>query len=183
MNTCLDRVLQATTPKIFVREQERKPLAFPHYTHHRHGSPSSSVDNHIEQNSIYRPLLHAIKVQRHSDPYSIKWITEGPHRDIDAGECLHCKTVQSSDHKLCSSRSTLSNEPWVRNDPFPFEYDQSCPQFFVIDIIDLSVADLDATLSKITCKYLDVIVSLSLASHRCPSNSSSSSVCQLIEKI
>ncbi len=56
-------------------------MSFPHYTHHRHVSSSSSID----KNDLHRPFLHAIKAQRHSDPYSIKWITEGTHRDLDTG--------------------------------------------------------------------------------------------------
>lgn len=60
---------------------DRKPNSFPHYSHHRH-----NPDNHIEQPNIYRPFLHAIKAQRHSDPYSIKWITEGPHRELKNGK-------------------------------------------------------------------------------------------------
>jgi hypothetical protein len=79
----LDRVsLPITTTKSFINNQERKSPLFPHYSHHRHGSSSSSID----KNDIHHPLLsHAIKAQRHSDPYSIKWITEGPPRDLDPG--------------------------------------------------------------------------------------------------
>lgn len=60
--------------------QERKPVSFPHYTH-RHGS---SIDRN-NLNDGHRLFSHAIKAQRHSDPYSIKWITEGPHRETDSG--------------------------------------------------------------------------------------------------
>ncbi|CAF0819558.1 unnamed protein product [Rotaria sp. Silwood1] len=69
-----------TTTLSFINDQERKPISFSHYSHHRH--VSSSIDKN-DHNDIHRPLLHAIKVQRHSDPYSIKWITEGPHRDMN----------------------------------------------------------------------------------------------------
>ncbi|CAF0963417.1 unnamed protein product [Adineta ricciae] len=62
----------------FLSNPEYKPLSFPHYSHHRHDSSSSAVHKHEQ-----RPFLHAIKAQRHSDPYSIKWITEGPYRDTD----------------------------------------------------------------------------------------------------
>jgi hypothetical protein len=71
-----------TSTNSFVNNPERKPISFPHYTHHLHGSSSSSID---KNDDIHRSFLHAIKAQRHSDPYSIKWITEGPPRDIDTG--------------------------------------------------------------------------------------------------
>ena len=78
----LDRVALPSTARPTHHERERKPVLYSHYTHHRHSSSSSSsVDKIAESNNIYRPFLHAIKAQRHSDPYSIKWITEGPHRD------------------------------------------------------------------------------------------------------
>jgi hypothetical protein len=70
-----------TSTKSLINDQERKPIAFPHYSHHRH--VSSSTDK-TEPYDIHRPFLHAIKAQRHSDPYSIKWITEGPQRDTDS---------------------------------------------------------------------------------------------------
>lgn len=69
------RVPSASTSRTSLHD--RKPNSFPHYSHHRH-----NPDNQIEQPNIYRPFLHAIKAQRHSDPYSIKWITEGPHREL-----------------------------------------------------------------------------------------------------
>ena len=71
----------STSTKSFLNNQERKPISFPHYSHHRHDSSSSSSIYKTE----HRPFLHAIKAQRHSDPYSIKWITEGPYRNIDTG--------------------------------------------------------------------------------------------------
>jgi len=81
----LDRALVSTSTKSFINNQERKPVSFPHYSHHRHGSSSSSLIDKNDHNDIHRPFLHAIKAQRHSDPYSIKWITEGPNRDSDTG--------------------------------------------------------------------------------------------------
>jgi hypothetical protein len=80
----LDRVSVPTSTKSSINNPDRKTISFPHYTHHRHGSSSSSIDK-TEHNDIHRPFLHAIKAQRHSDPYSIKWITEGPNRDADSG--------------------------------------------------------------------------------------------------
>jgi hypothetical protein len=71
-----------TSTKSLINNQERKTISFPHYTHHKHGLLSSSS---IDKNDNQRPFLNAIKAQRHSDPYSIKWITEGPNRDIDTG--------------------------------------------------------------------------------------------------
>ncbi len=78
----LDRVSLSSSPQSFLNDQERKPISFPHYSHHRHESSSSSIHK-TEHNDIHRPFLNAIKAQRHSDPYSIKWITEGPYRNID----------------------------------------------------------------------------------------------------
>lgn len=81
----LDRASMSTsTSSSFLSNPEYKPLSFPHYSHHRHDSSSSSVHKHDQ-----RPFLHAIKAQRHSDPYSIKWITEGPYRDT--GKSLLCE--------------------------------------------------------------------------------------------
>jgi hypothetical protein len=37
------------------------------------------MDKSIDYNGNHRLFSHIIKAQRHSDPYSIKWITEGPH--------------------------------------------------------------------------------------------------------
>ncbi len=84
----LDRMAFPTTTKSIINNQEQKPVSFPHYTHHRHGSSSSSsssIDKN-DHNDIHRLFPHAVKAQRHSDPYSIKWITEGPLRDTDPGE-------------------------------------------------------------------------------------------------
>jgi len=75
------RVSLPTSTKSFINNPEQNPISFPHYTHHRYGS--SSIDKN-DYNDNHRPFLHAIKAQRHSDPYSIKWITEGPPRDINA---------------------------------------------------------------------------------------------------
>ena len=83
----LDRVSMSTSTSSsssFLSNPEYKPLSFPHYSHHRHDSSSSAVHKHEQ-----RPFLHAIKAQRHSDPYSIKWITEGPYRDT--GKSLLCE--------------------------------------------------------------------------------------------
>ncbi|CAF2730508.1 unnamed protein product [Rotaria sp. Silwood2] len=74
------RMSISTTTLSFINDQERKPISFSHYSHHRH--VSSSIDKNA-QHDIHRPFLHANKVQRHSDPYSIKWITEGPHRNMN----------------------------------------------------------------------------------------------------
>ena len=78
----LDRGVPSTSTKSIPNNQERKSVSFPHYTHHRHGL--SSIDKH-DPNEIHRLFSHAVKAQRHSDPYSIKWITEGPQRDLDSG--------------------------------------------------------------------------------------------------
>ncbi|CAF3470621.1 unnamed protein product, partial [Rotaria sp. Silwood2] len=77
------RASSSLTTVTSINEQERKTRIFSHYSHHRHGS--SSVDKNINYNDNYRLLSHIIKAQRHSDPYSIKWITEGPHdvKDFD----------------------------------------------------------------------------------------------------
>ncbi|CAF1186469.1 unnamed protein product [Rotaria sordida] len=97
-----------------INEQERKTRLFSHYSHHRHGSSSSSKN--IEYNDNYRLLSHIIKAQRHSDPYSIKWITEGPYevRDFDKSyqtTNIMDTTVSSSNMfslALSSSSSKLS---------------------------------------------------------------------------
>ncbi|CAF4647799.1 unnamed protein product, partial [Rotaria sp. Silwood1] len=98
-----------------INEQERKTRLFSHYTHHRHGSPS--VDKNINYNDNYRLFSHMIKAQRHSDPYSIKWITEGPHevRDFDKSyrtTNIMDTTISSSSNMfgfaLSSSSSKLS---------------------------------------------------------------------------
>lgn len=78
-------MLLSTSTQSFINDQERKSFTFTHYSHYRHGSSSSSIDKN-DPNDIHRPLLHAIKIQRHSDPHSIKWITEGPRRDMNSGK-------------------------------------------------------------------------------------------------
>lgn len=84
-----------TSTKSNINNQERKPVSFPHYTH-RHGSSSSSSSASLidrnNPNDGHRLFSHAIKAQRHSDPYSIKWITEGPHREIDSGLSKICRS-------------------------------------------------------------------------------------------
>ena len=77
----LDRVTMPTSTKSLLDNPEQKPISFLHYSHHRYSTYSSSLakDDH------HRPFSHAIKAQRHSDPYSIKWITQGPPRDPDTG--------------------------------------------------------------------------------------------------
>ncbi len=62
-----------------INEQERKSLLFSHYPYHRHGS--SSIDKNID----YSDNRHLIKNQQHGDPYSIKWVTEGPQKVKDSG--------------------------------------------------------------------------------------------------
>lgn len=57
----LDRISPA------VNEQERKSLIISHYPEHRH------------------LFSHMVKVQRHSDPYSSKWVTEGPKEENNTG--------------------------------------------------------------------------------------------------
>jgi len=69
-----------------INEQEPKSLEFPHYPHDRHGS--SSIDRSIEYNNNHWLLSHIIKAQRHSDPYSVQWITEGPNKVKDSGMCF-----------------------------------------------------------------------------------------------
>jgi hypothetical protein len=66
-----------------IDEQERKSMLYSHYSHHRQGS--SSIGKSIDYNDNHRLYPHVIKAQRHSDPYSIKWITEGPHQVKDSG--------------------------------------------------------------------------------------------------
>jgi hypothetical protein len=84
----LDRVLLSTSTLSDINDQERKSLLFSHYSHYRHGSSSSSIDKSIDYNDNNRPFSHIIKAQRQSDPYSIKWITEGPQQVRDAGMFL-----------------------------------------------------------------------------------------------
>lgn len=81
----LDRGGSPTSTKSNINNQERKTVSFPHYTHHRHGSSPSSLIDRNNYNDGHRLFSHAIKAQRHSDPYSIKWITEGPNRETDYG--------------------------------------------------------------------------------------------------
>ena len=78
----LDRISVSTSTKSSINDQERKSISFPHYTHHRHGSSSTDKNDY---NDVHRSFPHAVKAQRHSDSYSIKWVTEGPHRDSDYG--------------------------------------------------------------------------------------------------
>jgi hypothetical protein len=78
-NIYLDRGLLPTSTKSMINNQERKTVSFPHYTH-RHVSSSFT-----DKTDVHRLFSHAVKAQRHSDPYSIKWITEGPNRDTDSG--------------------------------------------------------------------------------------------------
>jgi len=75
----LDRVSSSLSAVPSVDDQERKSLVFPH---HRHGA--SSIDKNIDHNDNHHLFSHIIKAQRHSDPYSIKWITEGPHEVKDS---------------------------------------------------------------------------------------------------
>lgn len=57
----LDRISPA------ISEDERKSLLLSHYPEHRH------------------LFSHIAKIQRHSDPYSIQWITDGPQEQKDTG--------------------------------------------------------------------------------------------------
>ncbi|CAM4872694.1 unnamed protein product [Rotaria socialis] len=54
---------------------------------HDYNRASSSLSKNVDSNdnNHHRLLPHIIKAQRHSDPYSINWITQGPHivRDFD----------------------------------------------------------------------------------------------------
>jgi hypothetical protein len=76
----LGRISSSLSAVPFIDDQEQKSLVFPH---HRHGS--SSINKNIDHNDNHRLFSHIIKAQRHSDPYSIKWITEGPHEVKDSG--------------------------------------------------------------------------------------------------
>ena len=79
----LDRFSPSLSAVPAVNEQERKALLFSHYSHHQH--VPSSIEKSIDYNDNQRVFSHIIKAQRHSDPYSIKWITEGPHYVRDSG--------------------------------------------------------------------------------------------------
>jgi len=84
-----------------ISEQERKSLVSSHYPHQRH--ESSSIDNrHL--------LSHIVKAQRHSDPYSIKWITKGPHEVKDSDQTYRTTILPSNvlSLALSSSSSKLS---------------------------------------------------------------------------
>lgn len=72
----LDRASSFSTTVSYINDQERKTRLFSHYSHYRHGS--ASVDKSTDHNDKHRMLSHVIKAQRHSDPYSIKWITQRP---------------------------------------------------------------------------------------------------------
>jgi hypothetical protein len=66
-----------------LNEQEQKSQLFSRYPHSQHGS--SSIDKSNDYDDNHNLLSHVVKAQRHSDPYSIKWITQGPHRTRDSG--------------------------------------------------------------------------------------------------
>ncbi|CAF2127500.1 unnamed protein product [Rotaria magnacalcarata] len=69
----------------YLSDQDRKTRLFSHYSHYQHGLSSAGKNVDSNDNNHHRLLPHIIKAQRHSDPYSIKWITQGPHtvRDFD----------------------------------------------------------------------------------------------------
>ncbi|CAF3366849.1 unnamed protein product [Rotaria socialis] len=106
------RMSVSTSTQSFVNDQERKPISFSHYSHYRHGSSSSSIDKN-DRSDIHRPIVNAIKVQRHSDPYSIKWITEGPHRDVNYDKTyrstnfMHAQSPPSHMLSLALSSSSM----------------------------------------------------------------------------
>jgi hypothetical protein len=102
------RATFSTSTKSITNNQERKPTSFPHYNHHRHGSSSSLID----KTDVHRLFSHAVKAQRHSDPYSIKWITEGPNRDTDSDKSYRTtnlmETSVSPSHMLSLALSSSS---------------------------------------------------------------------------
>jgi hypothetical protein len=79
----LDRVSSSLNPVSSINEQEQKSLVFSHYPHHRH--ESSSLNKNVDFNDNRHLFSHIVKAQRHSDPHSIKWITEGPQEMKDSG--------------------------------------------------------------------------------------------------
>lgn len=113
----LDRITGLSTSKMFSNEKERKPTNSHHYTHYRHSS--SSVDKLSEPNNIYRPFLHAIKAQRHSDPYSIKWITESPYRPNENGsfsiEKKKSNRIATINFLICRKFSSKIKFKWKSN--------------------------------------------------------------------
>ena len=73
-----------------INEQERKSLLISHYPEHRH------------------LFSHMVKVQRHSDPSSNKWVTEGPQEENNTGSILF-RMLISIDFFLSSGKSIRRN--------------------------------------------------------------------------
>lgn len=98
-----NRVIISTSTKSSLNHQERKPVSFPHYTH-----------RHTDRIGHHRTFSHVIKAQRHSDPYSIKWITEGPNSNTDTDKSFRTtdsmQTSVSSSNVLSLALSSSSRE-------------------------------------------------------------------------
>ena len=95
----LDRVVTSPSTVSTIGAQEQKSSLFSH--HHRHAtSPAVPADKKIDESDLHRPLSHAIKAQRHSDPYAIQWITETSHPLREAGTCSSINPSLSFYHHL-----------------------------------------------------------------------------------
>jgi hypothetical protein len=85
----VDRILPLSSTVSSINDQEQKSSVIPH---HRH------------------LFSHIIKAQRHSDPYSIKWITEGSHESDRTTTSIDTSILPSNMLRiaLSSSSSKLS---------------------------------------------------------------------------
>ncbi|CAF0874707.1 unnamed protein product [Adineta ricciae] len=110
------RISSSSTAIPSLDEQERN---FPIISHKSNNQVASSADQTIEYNEHHPLFSKIVKAQRHSDPYSIKWITDVPSRAKDFHESYRTANSVSSSKPntlslaLSASSTTSLSIPFV----------------------------------------------------------------------
>ncbi|CAF0724284.1 unnamed protein product [Adineta ricciae] len=110
------RISSSSTAIPSLDEQERN---FPIISHKSNNQITSSADKTIEYNEHHPLFSKIVKAQRHSDPYSIKWITDVPSRFNDFHESYRTANSVSSSKPntlslaLSASSTTSLSIPFV----------------------------------------------------------------------
>ncbi|UJR21290.1 hypothetical protein I4U23_024382 [Adineta vaga] len=97
------RTLASSSTVPSLNEKERHSPIISHKSNPRVGS-SSSTDKAIEYNEHHHLFSKIVKAERHSDPYSIKWITKVPSSIKDFED----KTYRITNSISSSPSNTLS---------------------------------------------------------------------------
>ncbi|CAF1281942.1 unnamed protein product [Adineta steineri] len=100
------RIIPSTSTASPSNEQDQNFLISSYYSNSRHELPT--IDKNTNYNDNHQLFSHVMKAQRHSDPYSIKWITDGPHHLRNSDKSYRTTDSTSSSNALSLALNSLS---------------------------------------------------------------------------